>query len=159
MEARELEPVSFGIEGMKTPLELREKIDQLEDLMLEEPQIEIPTVHRFADGLYAREVTIPKGALVTGKIHKTEHINVVSKGDISVLTPEGMKRIKAPCTFVAPAGTKRVGFAHEETVWTTFHATEETDLDRLEADLIEPKKPKLTEQELKQLEGSVVCLG
>lgn len=119
---------------------LRQKIVQLESEMLKLPQADIKTTHHFAPGLYAREIFIPAGTTLTGKIHRTDHINCVSQGEITVLTDEGMKRLKAPCTFVASAGTKRAGFAHEDTVWTTYHANpnDERDLDKLEAELISP---------------------
>lgn len=110
---------------------------RLEEKMLDMPQFEIEPVHRFSDGLYAREITIPKGCLLTGKVHKTVHLNIISKGDITVWTEEGMKRVQAPFTMVSKPGTKRVGYAHEDTVWTTIHGTHETDLDKLERDLIE----------------------
>lgn len=123
---------SISIDATK----IRSQIDELETEMFKLPQVEMPPVHTFAQGIYAREITIPKGTLLTGKIHKTEHINIVSKGDISVLTEDGIKRIKAPFIMVARPGTKRVGFAHEDTVWTTIHATNETDLEKLETELI-----------------------
>lgn len=116
---------------------IRERILYLESAMKKSQScIDIEPMHYFSKGLYAREITIPKGTLLTGKIHKTEHLNIISKGDISVLTEDGPKRIQAPFTMVSQPGTKRVGYAHEETVWTTIHATEETDLVQLEADLI-----------------------
>lgn len=121
---------------MAPNIELRDKIDTLEKRMLEQPQVEIVPVHRFAEGLYAREITIPKGTLLTGKIHRTEHLNIISQGEISVMTEEGVKRIKAPCTLVSRPGTKRVGYAHENTVWTTIHATTETDVEKIEQLLI-----------------------
>lgn len=120
------------------PIVTRGKILALEDAMRQMPQVEIPPVHYFSKGLYAREIFIPKGTLLTGKIHKTEHLNIISKGDISVVTEEGTKRIQAPFTMVAKPGTKRVGYAHEDTVWTTIHATEETDLEKIEHELIAP---------------------
>ena len=120
------------------PVEMRQKIDRLESVMFSIPQLEIKPTHYFADGLYAREIFIPKGTTLTGKIHKTEHLNIISKGDISVMTEHGIKRIKAPCTMVSKPGTKRVGYAHEDTVWTTIHASAERDLDKLEALLIAP---------------------
>lgn len=116
----------------------RDNIERLEAAMLKEPQLEIETTHYFAEGIYAREIRIPKGALVTGKIHRTAHLNIVSQGKIAVVTEEGERVIEAPCCFVAPPGTKRAGLALEETVWTTIHASEETDLDKLEAELIAP---------------------
>lgn len=116
-----------------------ENMDELEAAMFQHPQLEIIPVHRFADGVYAREITIPAGALVTGKIHRTRHLNIVSKGCISVWTAgEEVRRITAPFAFVAEPGTRRIGYAHEDTVWTTVHASQETDLDKLEAELIEP---------------------
>lgn len=128
-----------------------EQIRRLEREMLRMEQLPIDTHHHFAPGQYAREIVIPAGTLLTGKKHKTEHLNVVSKGDITVWTEDGMRRIKAPFTFVSKPGTKRVGLAHEETVWITIHATSETDLVKLEAELIEP--------EMIGSESEVVCLG
>lgn len=117
---------------------VREKILALEAEMCKEEQVVIKPVHYFAKGLYAREIFIPKGVLLTGKIHRTEHLNIISKGDISVVTEEGTKRIKAPFTMISQPGTKRVGYAHEDTVWTTIHATGETDIDKIEHELIAP---------------------
>jgi hypothetical protein len=37
---------------------------------------------------------------------------------------------------VSQPGTKRIGYVHEEMVWTTIHATNETDLKKLEAELV-----------------------
>ena len=128
-----------------------EQIRRLEREMLRMEQLPIDTHHHFAPGQYAREIVIPAGTLLTGKKHKTEHLNVVSKGEITVWTEDGMRRIKAPFTFVSKPGTKRVGLAHEETVWITIHATSETDLVKLEAELIEP--------EMIGSESEVVCLG
>lgn len=118
--------------------DLRVKIDKLEALMLREPQVELEPVHHFAHGLYARELAIPAGTLLTGKIHRTEHLNIISKGRIIVWTEDGMREVAAPCTLVSRPGTKRVGYALEDTVWTTIHATEERDLVKLEAELIAP---------------------
>lgn len=117
-------------------LSIRKKINDLENEMMKAPQLEIKTTHHFSDGIYAREIFIPKGALLTGKIHKTEHLNICSQGEISVLTEDGIKRIKAPFTMSCKPGTKRVGYAHEDTVWTTIHGTHETNLERLEIELI-----------------------
>jgi len=129
---------------------VRDNILALERSMLEQPQVEIEPTHYFADGIYAREIVIPAGTLLTGKIHRTRHLNIVSKGKIAVVTEDGQKIIEAPCTFVAEAGTKRVGLALEDTVWTTIHASQETDLDKLETELIAPSFEAL-EAELKPL--------
>lgn len=116
--------------------EMRNKILRLEAHMAEHEQLSIEPVHYIAEGLYAREITIPKGTLLTGKIHLFEHLNIISKGDISVLTEDGVKRIKAPATIISKPGIKRVGYAHEETVWTTVHACLETDVEKMEKLLV-----------------------
>lgn len=116
---------------------LRSKIEGLEAAMMAAPgTIKIEPVHHFAKGLYAREIFIPKGTLLTGKIHKHEHLNIISQGEISVLTEHGPQRIKAPCTIVSKPGTKRVGYAHEDTVWTTIHATDESDIEKIDEALV-----------------------
>lgn len=92
--------------------------------------------HIFAPGVYAREMAIKKDSLIVGKLHKTEHINIISQGDISVKTQYGVARYQAPCSFVSQIGTKRVVFAHKDTVWTTIHPTNETDLKMIEEHVI-----------------------
>lgn len=124
-----------------------DKILRLEREMRALPQVTIEPVHHFSNGVYAREITIKKGTLLTGKMHATAHLNIISKGDISVLTDEGVRRIKAPATIFSKAGIKRVGYAHEDTVWTTIHGTFETDLEKLEAELIIPPARLMSEVE------------
>ena len=115
---------------------MRDNIQRLEDEMLKHEQVEIETTHYFCDGMYARSILIPKGVTLTGKIHKTEHMNVISKGDITVRTEDGEKRLKAGDLVISKPGTKRAGYAHEDTIWTTFHATSETNIEKLEALLV-----------------------
>ena len=136
--------------------DVRESIFALEEKVGDAPQIEMPVINYFADGIYAREITIPKGTVLTGKIHKTLHLNIISKGDISVVSEDGTKRIKAPYTFVSQPGAKRAGYAHEDTVWTSIHASKETDLDKLEAELIVESYDQLEAPvQYKQIEGEV----
>ncbi len=127
------------VEGVASSpnLEIRERFDDIERMMAQHPPVEMPPTHFFAPGIYARQIVIPGGTLLTGKIHRTAHLNVISRGSISVWSEtEGVQRITAPFTFIAGLGTRRIGFAWEETVWTTVHATTETDLEKLEAELI-----------------------
>ena len=126
---------------MTTSLKRRNNIDALEQAMRELPgQVDIASMdvrHHITDsGLYAREMIIPAGPIITGKIKKHEHISVISAGLVTEVTDAGLQRIQAPYTMVSKPGTKRVVWAHETTVWTTIHASSETDLDKLEDDLI-----------------------
>lgn len=122
----------FDCELVQLEGDLVEKLFVIEEEMKKLPQVDIPKTHYFANGLYAREINIKKGTLLIGKMHKFSQINTVSKGDISVLTENGWKRMKAPFTFESPAGIKRAGYAHEDTTWTTYCGTKETEVDKMD---------------------------
>lgn len=100
------------------------------------PPVECPITHHFSKGVYAREMFIPKGTVITGKIHKFENLSIISKGDVSIYGPDGVVRVQAPYTYVAPPGTKRAVFAHEDTVWTSIHGTDERDLAKIEEEFV-----------------------
>ncbi|KKL97735.1 hypothetical protein LCGC14_1831450 [marine sediment metagenome] len=92
--------------------------------------------HYFAPGVYAREMWVPAGCLITGKIHLTEHLNILSQGRVSVSNKGESVMMTAPYTFVSPVGTKRAIYAHEDSTWTTIHATDLSDPDEIEAEII-----------------------
>lgn len=103
------------------------------------PQVDLPLKHTFTKGAYVREITLPAGAVIVGKLHRHEHLNFISRGDVTVVTEAGgVERLRGPVTMISPAGTKRVVYVHEETVWTTVHVTDETDLKKIEAETIAP---------------------
>ncbi len=106
-----------------------------------------PLKHTFVDGAYVREIFMPKGLLLTSKIHKVTHPYFILKGDVSVATEEGVVRIKAPFYGVTKAGTKRLLFIHEETLWITVHVTKETDLEKIEEEIIAPNFESLPLEE------------
>lgn len=115
---------------------LRAKVLRLEESLRQYEQLPEEVTHHFAGGVYARELSIPKGAVIVGKIHRHAHLNFLMKGDISVLTEHGIKRLKAPAVIASSPGIKRAGYAHEDTIWITAHATQETDLEVIEAKMI-----------------------
>lgn len=128
------------------------QIANLEAAMRELPQVEIPTSHTFGPGFYARTITIPAGSVLTGKVHATEHVFILSKGDITLVTEDGRQRVQAPFQTIARAGLKRAGYAHTECVVTNVHITTETDLQKLEADLIVPEVPAVEQSAAPALE-------
>lgn len=123
--------------------------------MLQMPQVEMPLKHHFSKDLYGRELFIPQGTLLVGKIHKHQSLNILAQGEISLLTEDGVKRVKAPYTVVSKPGIKRVGYAHTDCTWITVHATKETDLQKIEDEVIAKdygEVAHLTDKEIKQLE-------
>lgn len=94
-------------------------------------EIELPLTHHIYNGLYAREIFLPKDTVLTGKVHNFDHLSIISKGDVTVMTPDGIERIVGPYTFQSKAGVKRLIYVHEDTIWTTFHITDLTDPDEI----------------------------
>ena len=126
-----------GLQRRKT----RYEIQALEDALSKQPLAfhghendTTPVTHYFNDGVYTRKIFIPATTLLVGMIHKHEHPNFLIEGEVTVITEQGgTERIKAPCMMVSPAGTKRVVYAHKDTVWATVHPnpTDSRDVDKL----------------------------
>ena len=112
-----------------------DRIDDLERLILEAPQVDLRTENVLNGKMLARTVYIPEGTVVTGATHKTDHISVVV-GDVTVSTDEGTKRITGHCVFASKAGIRRAVVAHSFTVWTTICRTEKTDVQEAEDELV-----------------------
>ena len=95
-------------------------------------QTDLKHIDYFSYGLYARELYIPKNITVVGKLHKYPQMNILTKGKLQVLVDEEIKILEAPCVICSPAGTKRIAYALEDSIWITIHATEETNVDKIE---------------------------
>jgi hypothetical protein len=124
----------------------RETILRFEAALRDLPQTECPLKHTFAPGMYAREIFLPAETFIVGKIHKHAHLNIVTRGRCTVVTEFGRKEIDAtngPVTFTSDAGSKRALYVHEDTVWTTIHSVQTTDLAEIERDIIAPDYPEL----------------
>lgn len=111
-------------------------IERVESELLKLPQVDCPLVHRFAPGVYLREIFMPAGIFVIGHEHKTEHFNIVTEGCARVMMDGVAEVISAPCTFVSGAGVRKVLYIEQDMRWITVHPTNETDLEKLEAELI-----------------------
>ena len=109
----------------------REAVISLAECMKAFPQVEYKLSHHFAPGVYSREVTMPAGCLVVGKIHKSAHMNILIKGEITVISESGTERLVAPCTFTAPAFSRKAAYTHTEVVWANIIPTDETDPDKI----------------------------
>jgi hypothetical protein len=105
------------------------QIERLEARLAAFPQVEMETVHHYSDGLFARELHIPAGTILTGAVHRFRNLNTLLAGEMSVLTEAGIVRVRAPFVVVSPPGTKRIAYAHTDCIWMTVHATSETDPD------------------------------
>ena len=122
----------------------REYIDVVRDIQQQITDqaelIEVPVVHHFAPGVYMRQMDAAAGTLVVSKMHRTEHMNILLKGSLTVATEDGIQLMTAPCVLKSMPGTKRIGYFHEDSSWITVHPTEETDLEKIEQQVIVPEE-------------------
>jgi quercetin dioxygenase-like cupin family protein len=116
----------------------REQVERLQAEMVKMPQAELTTEHHFSPGMYMRKVFRPAGTLIVGKVHKEPHFFLCAKGEIIAWTENGMKRLQAGDVVESKPGTKRVTLAVTDAIGVTIHRTDKTDLDEIEAELIEP---------------------
>lgn len=110
---------TFQIEKVSTS---NDGIDLLEKLMLDELEPAIEELeHTFTDGLYARTWKAPAGTIWVSRRHLTDHQFVILKGALSVWIDGKEIFYEAPYHGITKAGTRRILYIWEDTVWTTFH--------------------------------------
>lgn len=88
------------------------------------PALEIKYKHIFLPGVYIRKMYAPKNAIITSKVHKTEHAFIVNQGRILVY--DGIHKaviLKAPYDGVTLPGTRRLGIVLDDCIWINIHPT------------------------------------
>jgi hypothetical protein len=103
------------------------EIDKIEGYIASLPvQVTGDIYEEGTPGLYTRQITLPKGTLLTSRIHKTCHPFVVLEGAISVYNTLGDTQDLYTTGYrgVTMPGTRRVLYTHELTKWVTFHPTD-----------------------------------
>lgn len=101
------------------------------------PQAQLFTEHFFADGMYARVLFRPADTLIVGKVHRREHLYIIASGEVTVIGNGVKERILGPRVIVSSPGTKRAVYSHTDATCITVHRTDERDLDKIEAELVE----------------------
>jgi len=139
------------------PIDVNSAIDAVQVQMMSRPAAECPVTHRFTNtgqpngGMYMREIFMPAGSLIVSKIHNTQHPYVVLEGAAMVWNGvDGVEPVllQAGHVGITEPGTRRVLYIVEDCRWITFHPTEKTTVEEIEADIIEPRYDHL--QGLKQ---------
>ena len=101
----------------------QDKIQALENELLKLPQ-EKQQLRHFTevDGIYMREMTIPKGIATTGKTHVTESYSIITKGKVAIVNNFGDEviMVAGDILYSAPGGKKAV-YALEDSVFLTVH--------------------------------------
>lgn len=103
-------------------VQLREKVERLQEALLQMPQADVKFLHDFEPGKYIRTMIAPPWSVIVGAEHKTPYKVKLEKGTIAVNIDDEIKTLTAPLEFDAPAGIKRVGRVfEEELIWIDIY--------------------------------------
>ena len=128
------------------------KIDELEATMVDHFHlVDCPVKHHFTDGLYVREIFMPKGTLITSKIHKTQHQYFVLKGKCIVWIDGVEHVIEAPFVGTTEPNTRRVLYILEDCIWATSHPNPDNEtVEKIEERIIEKHDNPCLSLEIKE---------
>lgn len=133
-------------------------LDDLEAVMLQEEQVDCPVQHHFGPGIYIREVFFPAGIYVMGHAHKKPTMNILLKGKMAVMVNGEARVIEGPYIFNSEPGRK-FAYVIEDCIFQNLHATEETDLEKIEEIFIDKsdawKNKQIEIQNLKAIDQAV----
>lgn len=112
--------------------ESRVVFDEMEQALLKLPQIEMDTIHYFSGNMYGRRITIKAGVLITGRIYKHDHFEIMLEGDITIYAADGGKKRYTGFNIIeAKAGKRQAGEAHKDTTWLTINRAPELHPDNM----------------------------
>lgn len=112
-------------------------ISNLHKIMSGVFEIDLGIKHNFSDGLYAKEMFIPKGFAIGQHAHKFSHLSILAKGKVIVKTDNSEVNYEAPACLEIKEGINHAIEALEDTIWYCIHATNETDIDKIDNIFIE----------------------
>ncbi len=135
--------------------ERREKIKAFEANLKTMSDVEHLTTlkHAFLDGAYFRQITIPAGIALTGKIHSQSTINMLTKGAFAIVTEFDEQVIEAPYMYISKPGTKKACYTLTDCIFINCHTTWETDLKAIEQEVTTDDYVPITD------DGETLCHG
>ena len=126
-------------------IEKQNPLDVLLKSMSELPQVDIPVTHTFSKGIYCRSMFVPAGSILRGEIHKFDHLNIISMGSARIVFDNGEVRdVSSPWIGNVGPGCCAAHFI-TDSVWSTIHATEETDISKIKEEFIAPNRESYLE--------------
>jgi hypothetical protein len=112
-----------------------------------------PLKHHIEDGLYTRELFMPKGMIVVSFIHKQNHPSFFMKGELSIISEKGdISRIQAPKVVQTKIGTQRIAYTHTDCVWVCVYKVNSKTVEEAEKEVYTEDFRMLPELLIKELE-------
>ena len=99
-------------------------------------EVDLGTVHHFSDGLYSKQMHLPKGYKAYSHKHTYSHLSILAKGKVVVTTDDSTAMYEAPACINIAGGLNHEITALEDVVWYCIHATDETDATKVDQVLI-----------------------
>jgi len=125
-------------------------------------EIDLDISHHFSDGVYARKMLLPAGHYAVTHAHEYDHLSILAAGRVTLEVDGDSRELIAPtCVtilankhhqivavdgdsreLIAPTCVTILANKHhqivalEDAVWFCIHATDETDVDKLDEVLI-----------------------
>ena len=93
--------------------------------------------HHFGGGVYAKETQIPAGYLAVQHKHKFDHLSILASGKVQLTVDDKATVYEAPACLTIGANKVHSVLALTDVVWYCVHATDCTDVDEVDDDLVE----------------------
>lgn len=107
------------------------RVIELEDSVLQAPQIPLCTDHVLHAGLYVRTLLMPKGTVITGALVKIPTVLTV-QGDVLVAVGDESRRLTGYAVLAAAAHRKQAFVALEDTYVTMSFPTQAKTIEQAE---------------------------
>lgn len=105
---------------------------ELEREVLQQPQVDIATLHTFHAGVYARTIMIPKSVVLTGAEIKIDTVLIVSGDCLIFGGTNGAERFEGYHVLPGARGRKSVFYALQDTWLTMLFASNATTAEEAE---------------------------
>lgn len=100
-------------------------------------QTDLRTVHHFSAGVYAKQMSLPKGHMAVSHKHSYDHLSILATGVVTVQADGASRIYRAPACIEIKAGVEHAITALEDVTWFCIHATDETDPEKVDRVLIQ----------------------
>jgi quercetin dioxygenase-like cupin family protein len=105
----------------------------MEDHFEFDPKVE----HFFGGGAYIKSMCIPAGNTIIQHKHTYDHLSLLATGSVLVMVDGVVSRYTAPACILIASGKHHAVEALTDTVWYCIHATDCTDINEVDNQLIE----------------------
>lgn len=104
--------------------------------------VDMPTRHHFSQDIYVREIFMPAGSVVVGKVHATRHLNIILSGECTIWTVHGRINGRAGMIFESLPGVQKALHMITDVTFLTVHYNPDNlrDMDQLEGKYIQAQE-------------------